>query len=825
MARRPAPLATYRLQINQSFTLDDAARHVAYLSALGISHVYLSPLLEATPGSMHGYDVIAHDRISEQAGGLDALGRLSTALRGHDLGAVLDIVPNHMAVPVPESLNEQLWQFLRDGDSSDYAAWFDIDRSAGGRPLMPVLGQRLGDALDAGEISYDPKRSVIRYFDHEFPVRPGTEPTGELDRSGIEQLLAQQHYRLASWKVGNDELDYRRFFDVTSLIAVRVEDPVVFAATHELVAKLLADGTIDGLRIDHPDGLADPGGYLEDLAELTDGAWVVVEKILEPGEVLPAWSCAGTTGYDALHEVCGLFIDPAAETPLTSIYSAFSGEPSGFADVLRAGKREIVDSILLAEIERLVRVLRRLGRLDARWADRTDRHWRTALQALLVEFDVYRAYVTPGQPASAASMTRINDAVIRACEAVPDVADEIGTLGELASGVALTLPGVADHPEVCDLLAEFVTRFQQTAGPVMAKGVEDTAFYRYHRLIAINEVGGDPAVFGTSPDEFHAASAARQANWPESMTTLTTHDTKRNEDVRARLAVLSEVPHLWTEAVRRWSTTADAYRSPAGPDRNSEYLLWQTLAGAWPISVERAQLYMEKATHEAKQRTAWIDSDVPYDTSIGDFVAGVLGDPSLTADISSFVVDTLLVPGRVNALAQKLLQLTMPGIPDVYQGSELWDLSLVDPDNRRPVDYWLRARTLSSLTSGDLPGLGGGDVHDVGAAKLLVVSRALDLRRRRPELFGRSGSYSPVPAVGPLAGHVLAFSRGGDMVTVVPRLTVRLGHEGGWADTALPMPVGRWSDLLTGAEFEGGVVRVGDLLSRFPVALLERIPR
>jgi (1->4)-alpha-D-glucan 1-alpha-D-glucosylmutase len=309
------------------------------------------------------------------------------------------------------------------------------------------------------------------------------------------------------------------------------------------------------------------------------------------------------------------------------------------------------------------------------------------------------------------------------------------------------------------------------------------------------------------------------------MTTLTTHDTKRNEDVRARLAVLSEVPHLWTEAVRRWSTMADPYRSPAGPDQNSEYLLWQTLAGAWPISLERAQTYMEKATHEAKQRTAWIDADVPYDISIGDFVAGVLGDTALCADIEAFVVDSLLVPGRVNALAQKVIQLTMPGVPDVYQGTELWDLSLVDPDNRRPVDYWLRARLLASLESGALPGLGEGDVHDKGAAKLLAVSRTLSLRRRRPELFDESGSYTPLAAVGPVAGHVIAFSRGGGAVTVAPRLTVRLQGVGGWGDTALPLPVGHWRDAFTGAEFDGGVVRMADLLGGFPVGLLERIPR
>ncbi len=825
MSTRRTPLATYRLQVNQTFTLDDAARDVSYLAALGVSHVYLSPLLQAGPGSVHGYDVVAHDRISAPAGGSAALGRLSSSLRQHGMGAVLDIVPNHMAVPVPEYLNEPLWHFLRDGPTSPYAAWFDLDPVDGDKPLMPVLGKPLGEVLDAGELRYDVLRGVLCYYDHEFPVRPGTEPDSAevLDRAAIEALLHAQHYRLASWRVANDELNYRRFFDVTSLIAVRVEDPVVFAATHELVAKLIADGTIDGLRIDHPDGLADPAGYLRDLAELTGGAWVVVEKILEPGETLPAWTCAGTTGYDALHQVSGLFVDPTAETSLTSVYSAFTGEPSDLTEVARAGKRKIVESILVAEIDRLVRVLHRLGRLDARWADRTDRQWRTALQSLLVELDVYRAYVTPGETAPAASVSRLHDAVRRAREASPDAADVIDTLGELATGAALTQPDV--QPAVRDLLADFVTRFQQTAGPVMAKGVEDTTFYRYHRLIALNEVGGNPGAFGTGLAEFHAASAARQALWPLSMTTLTTHDTKRSEDVRARLAVLSEVPHVWAEAVRRWSAAAEVHRSAAGPDRNSEYLFWQTLVGAWPLSVDRACAYMEKAVHEAKQRTGWIEVNENYDTSISDYVSGVLGDAELVTDIEGFVLDTLLIPGRVNALAQKLVQLTMPGVPDVYQGTECWDLSLVDPDNRRPVDYWLRAQLLSSLVLGVVPSLGEGDARDTGAAKLLVVNRALDLRRRRPELFGAQGSYLPLHAVGSQAGHVVAFARGGDAVTIAPRLTLRMAAEGGWDNTALPLPVGRWIDLLTGTRVDGGVSRVADLLARFPVALLERIPR
>ena len=808
------PGSAYRLQIHADFTLDDAAEQTPYLKALGVTHVYLSPLLQAAPGSMHGYDVVAHDRISEPAGGAAALERYSAAAQAHGLGTILDIVPNHMAVPVPESLNQQLWQFLRDGEDSEFATWFDVDRTVDPIPLMPVLGQRLGDALAAGEITYDPDALVLRYFDHEFPVKPGSGPVDD-----IEELVRRQSYRLASWKVGNDELNYRRFFDVTTLIAVKVEVPAVFAATHELIGKLVADGIVDGLRVDHPDGLADPGGYLGDLAGLTGGAWVVAEKILEPGETLPAWDCAGTTGYDALHEVGGLFLDPAGETPLTSIYSAFSGEPSGFADVVRTAKREIVDSILLAEIERLVRVLRRLGRLDARWADHTDRHWRTALQALLVEFDVYRAYVTPGKPAPQASLDRIADAVARACAADPKVTEEIEALGDLVGGSALVEPGL--DPAVAALLAELVTRFQQTAGPVMAKGVEDTAFYRYHRLITLNEVGGDPAVFGTPLEDFHAACLTRQTDWPASMTTLTTHDTKRNEDVRARVAVLSEVPHLWTDAVRRWSTMADPYRSAAGPDRNSEYLLWQTLAGAWPLTLDRALTYMEKATHEAKQRTAWIDVNENFDTSIETFVTGVLSDEALTSDLEAFVVDTLLLPGRVNSLAQRVVQLTAPGVPDVYQGTDLWDLSLVDPDNRRPVDYALRARLLAGLADGPVPGIEGLD--DEGAAKLLVVSRALDLRRRRAEVFGPSGSYQPLTAEGPLAGHVVAFSRGGAAVTVAPRLPVRLGNEGGWGDTTLDLPVGRWVDVLTGASYDGGTLRLAHLLGAFPVALLERV--
>ena len=718
---------------------------------------------------------------------------------------MLDVVPNHVAVSEPESQNAAWWDLLTHGRDSAHADWFDVAWDTAdnpGRVLLPVLGAPLGEAVASGEVTLSDDGTRVVYYDHEAPVRPGTLVEGD-----VLATLDAQAYRLCHWRVAGEELNYRRFFDVTTLAGVRVEDPAVFDATHALVVQQVRDGVLDGLRIDHPDGLADPEGYLRRLAAQTGGAWVVVEKILEAaaGERLPAtWPCAGTTGYDALNRLTGLLVDPTGEEPLTRLYGEVTGEPTSYAEVVRQGKTHVLHHVLSAEVGRLTDLVVTAAWGDPRTRDLTRRGLREALVALLGAFEVYRAYVTPGEDPPAQAVEQVREAAEHARAAVPHRAAEVDFLADLV----LTGP-----PEV-------VVRFQQTCGPVMAKGVEDTAFYRYHRLVALNEVGGDPGRFGTSVAEFHDAAGESQREWPLAMTTLSTHDTKRSEDLRARLAVLSEVPGQWGDAVRRLAEAASRHRSQAGPDANAEYLLWQTLVGAWPIDADRAVAYVEKASREAKQRTSWTDPEPAYDEALAAFVRGVLGDPAVTRVVEE-VVDLVRGPGRVNALTQKLLQLVMPGVPDVYQGSERWDLSLVDPDNRRPVDYDAAGALLASL---DVQGAAPPDpTGDDGAAKLLVVSRALRLRREHPEWFGAASSYRPVVATGERAAHLVGLARAERVVALAPRLPVGLEAAGGWGQTRVALPEGRWRDRLTGSDVAGGGERrVADLLGAFPLALLVR---
>jgi (1->4)-alpha-D-glucan 1-alpha-D-glucosylmutase len=757
------PVSTYRVQLRAEFGFDEAAAIVPYLADLGVTHLYCSPWLQAAPGSAHGYDVIDHGRVSDELGGPEAHTRLVAACRAAGLGIVLDIVPNHMAVSEPQSQNAAWWSFLRDGPASAYASWFDVDGTVGGgRVLVPVLGAPLVECLPDLVLEAD----RVRYFDHELPLALGT-----LVPDDVHATLVRQHYRVASWRVASEELNVRRFFDVTSLAGIRVEDEAVFDATHRVIVEQVRSGVVDGLRVDHPDGLADPAGYLDRLAQRTDDAWVAVEKILEPGEDLPAsWRCAGTTGYDALNRVLGLFVDPAGEQALTALWDARSGSSATYDDVVGRAKRQVVDSVLAAEVHRLVRAAQRalVGH------DVTDRALRDGLVELLVAFPVYRAYVP-----ERSAVGLLGEVVAAAQAARPDLHREIGLLAGLA-----VEPG------------EFATRFQQTCGPVMAKGVEDTAFYRYLRLTALNEVGGDPGRFGVSLAEFHAANEAAQRDWPLTMTALSTHDTKRSEDVRARLALLSQQPVAWGEHVIRWSAAAHGHL-----DGGTEQLVWQTLVGAWPISADRAVAYVEKATREAKLHTSWTDPDAAYDDRVQAFVRGVLADRDLTAQLGAYV-DELGPAWELTLLAQKLIQLTLPGVADTYQGTELIDLSLVDPDNRRPVDYDRRRRALADL--------------DTAPPKLRVTATALRLRRAHPEWFLDGASYAPLDA-GPRA---VAFVRSDRVTTVAPIRAVDVLRRG-WRGDAVTLPEGPWADQFTGAE-RSGTVPLAELLADFPVALLVR---
>ena len=807
---RVVPTSTYRLQIHEGFTYDDAAGHTEYLASLGVSHVYLSPVLQAAPGSMHGYDVLDHTRISEAAGGRGGFERLVTACRAAGLGIIVDVVPNHMAVPQPAHLNAPFWSLLREGRRSPYAGWFDVDWVAeDDRLLMPVLGGTREQALEAGELvlaadggptASDP---VLRYYDAEFPVAPGTEGLP------LAELVDAQAYRLSSWREAGEALNYRRFFDVTSLVAVRVEDPVVFMATHALLLALHGHGAVDGFRIDHPDGLADPGGYLDRLADATGDSWVVVEKILEGDEQLPdSWRCAGTTGYDALLRVQQVLTPSAGAAVLDRLWAQAAPERGSLDDVVAEAKRLVVDDVQAAEVDLLMRLVRRiLPDLDQGSA-------RRALEALLVAMDRYRAYVVPGRAVDPEQAAVIEAAAGRArAHLAPTDEPALGVIVDLVLDRDLRDAALDTGP----LADDFRVRFQQTCGPVMAKGIEDTAYYRWFRLAGANEVGGHPDHLSISAEEFHTWCGRLVASWPTSMTTLTTHDTKRSEDVRARLMSLAEDGEGWATWVARARVLGDAHR-PALVDAPTEYLLWQTLVGAWPITGSRLEGYLLKAVREAKVHTAWVDGDTDYEEAVTSYARDLTHDPLVQNHLDAWTVAH--EPSvRANVLAQKLIQLTMPGVPDVYQGCETVTLSLVDPDNRRPVDWTDRGERLARVVAAE-PAL------DLDDEKMRVTARALRVRREDPAAFvGEGTTYTGLPCSSP---HALAFARGdADGLRVVTVATVAAGTlaaGGGFGDAVVELPPGSWRDVLADGDdvITGGSVSLATLLAHRPVVLLVR---
>ncbi|WP_416978279.1 malto-oligosyltrehalose synthase [Streptomyces sp. T028] len=774
---RPAPVtptATYRLQLQPAFPFAAAAEAVPYLASLGVSHLHLSPVLEAVPGSPHGYDVVDHARVRAELGGEEGLRALAGTAREHGLGLVVDIVPNHMAM-VPRH-NRALWEVLREGPESPYARWFDIDWEAGGgRLLLPVLGGPVGAELERLRVD----GGVLRYYDHVLPLREGT---AELP---LPHLLDAQWYRPVWWRLARTELNYRRFFSISELIGVRVEDPEVFEATHGTILRLLHEGVLDGLRIDHPDGLADPDGYLERLHEATGGRWTVVEKILADGERLPdSWPVAGTTGYDALRRVDGLFTDPAGARELLDLYRRFAAPQTDrggdWAATARRAAYGVLSHELAAERDRLTRLASRIcaDAPDPALRDRAPWALRTALEELLVRLEVYRPY------ASGDAAAVVTEKAAEEARGAFTVAEEAGAVDVVRS---LVLGGAGP------LRAEFRARFAQTASALRAKAVEDTAFYRYVPLLAANEVGGEPGRPGVSPPEFHAYCARVQRDWPATGTAVSTHDTKRSADVRAALAVLTECPDRWAEVLER-VTRAEA----EVPDGQLAWAAWQTVFGLGPAAPERVQEALLKHVREAGLYTSWTEQEPPYEEAVAAFVAvGPCGAPGERVAELRRALDPHI---RANVLGTALVHLTMPGVPDVYQGTEDDYRALVDPDNRRPVRF---------------------PPEDPGP-KAAVTRAALRLRRRRPGSFGAAATYEPLTAEGPAAEHCLAFARSGGTVTAVTRLSLRLARAGGWRETRLPLPPGRWADVLTpGREFESHA-RVADLFAELPVALLER---
>ncbi|MGH3984701.1 MAG: malto-oligosyltrehalose synthase [Pseudonocardiaceae bacterium] len=763
-----APSSTYRLQLGPDLSFADAAAVVPYLASLGAGAVYTSPLLQAMPGSQHGYDVADPGRVSEELGGEGGRRTLVAAVREHGLALVVDIVPNHLGV-ADSSANPAWWDLLRHGPSSRFARWFDIVDWPLRLPVLADSPDALADLRVDGEL--------LRYYEHTFPLAPGTAAAGN-----PQQVHAAQHYRLVSWR---SDAGYRRFFAISELAAVRVEDPEVFAATHGEVLRWVAEGDVDGLRIDHPDGLTDPAGYLHRLREHAPDAWILVEDILEPGEELPgSWPVEGTTGYDALAEVDGVLVDPAGEATFTALDTTLNGIRTDWAHLVHDCKLDVATGMLGSELRRLVALASGTHGV-AEVSEVTD-----ALAEVLACFPVYRSYLPDG-------VQYLDQALAAARNRRPDLDATLEALS----------------PRLRDPGDELAVRFQQTSGAVMAKGVEDTVYYRWTRFIALNEVGGNPARFGLEVDDFHAALAHREQIAPYGMTTLSTHDTKRSGDVRARLAVLSELPALWAESVREFTRLADAAGATV-PDPALGHLLWQTVVGAWPLPPARLHAYLEKAMREARTRTSWTDPDEAFETAMQAVADAALENPALSAAVARVAVQ-ILPAGRSNSLSAVLLQLAMPGTPDTYQGGELWDLSLVDPDNRRPVDFTARTDLLRRIDGGWLPDMGSSDVNDVGAAKLLVVSRALRARRDHPERFT---GYRPLRADGVAASHAVAFARHG-VVAVATRLPVGLAARGGWGETALPLPGGSWTNVFTGVSASGRVP-LADLLARYPVALL-----
>lgn len=877
------PVATYRLQLHGDFTLDDAAAVVPYLGQLGVSHVYLSPFLQAAQGSTHGYDVVDPGRVNRELGGEAAWQRLCAAIKAAGMGQVLDVVPNHMAIAGDQ--NPWWWDVLENGPSSPYARYFDVDWESSeerwpNKVLLPVLGDHYGRVLEAGQLQLHFAGGVftLAYHEHRFPIDPSSlvallqrvyrrshaELLGflaescarlprpqvtareqmerrkrdqevirrlldeacrtdadilaavevELERinanpDALDALINRQNYRLAWWTTAAQDLGYRRFFDINDLAGLRVEYPEVFDAVHALPIQWVREGSVQGLRVDHPDGLRDPAGYFHRLRKTCPEAWIVAEKILEPDEQLPQdWPIAGTTGYDFLNRVQGLFVDPAGEAPMTTLYEEITGASTDFGEVVLDSKHQILREVLGSEIQRLASLFVTICERHRRHRDYSREGLYQALLEVAACFPVYRSYVRRDAPVTESDQRCIRSAIEAAQARDPHLDEEL--LQFLQALLLLRIEG--------DLEAELALRFQQLTGPAMAKGVEDTAFYRFHRLVALNEVGGDPRQFGLSVEEFHQASRDALARHPNAMLASSTHDSKRSEDVRARLVLLSEIPQAWGQAVRTWMQHNARHRSARGPDPATEYLIYQTLVGAWPIDSERLTAYLQKAVREAKQHTTWTQPDPDYEEAIRDFAENLLADPEFCGMIEAFVAP-LIPPGRVNSLAQTLVKCTAPGVPDIYQGTELWNLSLVDPDNRRPVDFEQRQRLLAELDTLSVDQILAR--ADDGLPKLWVIRQALALRRRRAGAFGPEGTYEPVSGEGARGGHALAFLRGDSVLVLVPRLVLGLG--GDWQDTRLAIPRGRWRNLLSGALLDGGNTPVADLLAPFPVALLERV--
>jgi (1->4)-alpha-D-glucan 1-alpha-D-glucosylmutase len=965
------------LQLHGEFTFAMATELVGYLSELGVSHCYVSPILRARPQSAHGYDIVDHDSINPEIGTPEELDRFCESLRDHRMGQVLDIVPNHMGVMGAD--NEWWMDVLENGPASRYASFFDIDwypqkEGLQGKVLVAVLGDHYGVVLENGqlELRFEHERGTfsVFYYEHRFPVDPtlygrvlrrnfgslaemlgdhsdtlkqfeevitafeilpGREGLSKEDRSrrdlgkelckqqlssfceshprvrefieenvaqinvdeddsasakDLHDLLERQAYRLAYWKTASDEINYRRFFDINDLAGLRQEREEVFDATHKLILDLVGEGKVQGLRVDHPDGLRDPKGYFDRLRErIVDRLgerggrelYVLAEKILAGHEYLREnWSIDGTTGYDFASRLNGLFVDPAGERRLTSAYSQFIRQRLDFDEVVYESKKKIIDTSLASELNVLADELNRISESHPKTRDFTRSSLLAALEEVVACFPVYRTYVDY-EGVDEIDVRYVDWAVAQAKKRRARY--ETSVFDFIRSVLCDEVEWAEDRKVYREALRSFAMKLQQYTAPVMAKGFEDTALYVYVRLTSLNDVGGEPGRFSTSVKAFHHGNQERARRWPRAMVATTTHDAKRSADVRARINVLSEIPEKWRAVCRRWSRAARGKKlrvqGRAAPSRNDEYLLYQTLVGSFPIGRgdsssleeyrERVRGYVLKAAREAKQRTSWINPDGSYERALTELVDKLLTpeDPDANPFLREFLpfVEKVSKVGALNSLSQTLLKLTVPGVPDTYQGCELLRFTLVDPDNRRPVDYDRRRAMLREMRGQsehvDPAELAASLCRDVldSRAKLYVTWKTLNLRRKRAELFGVESDYHPLLVSGRHDDRLCCFGRtkGKEGVFVIaPRLMAEMTRLGErlpvgsvWEDTTVWLPEGLWTekldttrdstivlrDLYTGRELaarrhdgERGIsIRAAEALGSFPLALLETV--
>jgi (1->4)-alpha-D-glucan 1-alpha-D-glucosylmutase len=905
-----APRATYRLQFHRDFTFRDALALVPYLAELGVSHIYSSPITEARPSSTHGYDIVNHHRLNPEIGDEDDFRALAAALHERGMGLILDIVPNHMAIGPDNAWWFDVLEWGETSPRAPYfdINWDAARADLRGRVLLPVLGDQYGAVLEKGEIElrFDSENGsfYFGYYEHRFPASPllygrilaaggpaltslaaefvalrglrrGARPRAERLKHHLAEaardaeissaigaavhtwagtpglpasfrplhrLLEGQAYRLAYWRVASDEINYRRFFNINDLAGLRIELPELFTETHNLIFTLAERGDVDGLRIDHIDGLFDPGAYVDKLRRhFPETFYLAVEKILAHYEKLPKWPIDGSTGYDFANQVLGLFVDPASERAMTRIYQRYTGRRDDFDAVLQASKYRIMQINLASEMNVLARRFHRLSMSEWHTRDFTYNAMLAALEAIIAAFPVYRTYISE-RGASDDDRRYIEWAIAQAKKQARTA--DISIFDFLHR---VLLGSISGHSRPGDVLRTAM-QLQQITGPVMAKAAEDTAFYRYFRLIALNEVGGDPRRFSLSPAGFHHLMRERARDWPRAMNTTASHDTKRGEDARLRIAMLSEMPRKWGQFVSRWLRFNRSRHSEiAGeivPDRNVEYLFYQTLVGAWPPGLqpgsvegvaalaERIGAYMVKAVREGKEGSSWSNPNADYEAALKRFVASVLDASRPNAFLADFhiFIEALARLSAISSLAQLAVKLAAPGLPDIYQGCELWNLSLVDPDNRRPVDWTVRRYLLSVVGDADLAEI--TNRWQDGSEKLFVTNRLLRLRQEFPAVFAE-GEYLPLSGEGDnSAEHLLAFGRQHERTTVVvavPRVVwglYRGGNTAEWGAAVLPLPhEGSWRDALTGQRYEGARISATELFARFPVAVLVDVAR